>query len=54
MRNIEGYELNALLYAEKYGIIEYTVEGNIMTYEEFYLNEGRFLHKVDLDKERVK
>jgi hypothetical protein len=49
MNGIEGYELKALLYAEKYGIIEYIVEGNVMTYEESYTNEGRFVHKVDLE-----
>jgi hypothetical protein len=51
MREVKGYELLALLYAEKYGIIEYSVEGNEMVYEEFYKNEGRFTHRVLLDKE---
>lgn len=29
---IEGYDLEALKYAEKYGIIEYHVKGNEMIY----------------------
>jgi hypothetical protein len=56
IKELEGYELKALLFAEKYGIIDYKVEGNKMTYEEYFYNEGRFLHTVDLDtmKETVK
>ena len=52
---IKGFELAALLFAEKYGIIDYKVEGDKMIYEMFYMNEGRFLHTVDLktNKETV-
>jgi hypothetical protein len=42
------YELNALLYAEKYGIIDYKVKGSKMTYYETYPNEGTFKAVVDL------
>lgn len=33
------YTNKALLYAEKYGIIDYKVENNFMYYQEFYRNE---------------
>jgi hypothetical protein len=49
MEEIKGYELKALLFAEKYGIIDYKVENNKMTFEKSYINEGRYLHTVDLD-----
>jgi hypothetical protein len=42
------YSLEALLYAEKYGIIEYDVVAHMMLYTEFYKNEGRFLHLLNL------
>lgn len=42
-------EEKALLYAEKYGIIDYEVKGSLMTYTESYPTEGKFLCKVDLN-----
>lgn len=45
----EQYELRALLFAEKYGIIEYEVKGNMMLWLESYPNEGSFLHQLNLD-----
>lgn len=50
------YETLALLYAEKYGIISYEVEGNIMSYkEEFPKGNGKYEAysvKVDLDSNK--
>lgn len=46
---MEGYELKALLFGEKYGIIDYYIFDNQMVYEMYYRNEGRFLHLVNLD-----
>ena len=43
------YEQKALLYAERYGIIDYEVNGNIMTYIEVFGNE-KYLCKVNLDE----
>lgn len=44
------YEHRALLYAEKYGIIDYTVKNNIMTYTESFLLENRIIQtEVNLD-----
>ena len=43
------YEQKALLYAEKYGIIDYEVNGNIMTYIEVFGNE-KYLCRVNLDE----
>jgi hypothetical protein len=40
-----------LLYAEKYGIIEYEVKDNIMIYTEEFPNEGKFRHEYNLDTE---
>lgn len=34
MRQLADYEQKALLYSEKFGIIEYEVTNNIMTYFE--------------------
>lgn len=53
MGNQVDYEQNALLYAERYGVIEYTVEDNKMTYFEKF-NEGRgvtavYCAEVNLD-----
>lgn len=42
------YELLALEYAEKYGIIEYDVNGSLMTWVERLPNEGNFEHTKDL------
>lgn len=40
---MEKYERLALLYAEKYGIIEYTVKGSKMIY---YVNYKEYAHRV--------
>lgn len=45
----EHYEFKALLFAEKHGIIDYKVEGNLMIWEEVLRNEGTFLHTYNLD-----
>jgi hypothetical protein len=44
-----NFENNALLYAEKYGIIDYTVKGSTMTYTETFYGEGTYLAEVDLN-----
>ena len=49
VHNLPEYEFRALRYAETYGIIDYTVDGNKMTYVEKLPNEGNFKHIVDLD-----
>lgn len=53
MVNEVDYENKALLYAEKYGVIEYTVDDNKMTYFE-EVNEGQgiiavYVSNIDLD-----
>lgn len=49
------YEHRALLYAEKYGIIDYTVKNNIMTYTESFLLENRIIQaEVNLDTNKEK
>jgi DNA-binding sugar fermentation-stimulating protein len=45
----KNYESKALLFAEKYGIIDYTIDFDKMIYERNYDNEGRFIHTVNLD-----
>ena len=52
MNELSHYEMEALLYAEKVGIIEYKVEGKWMIWEESYPNEGTYLHKRDLEEGR--
>lgn len=47
--HLPKYEFRALRYAEHYGITEYKTENNIMIYEENYPNEGKFVHKINLD-----
>jgi hypothetical protein len=42
-------ELKALLFAEKYGIIDYEVKENFMTWVEELPTEGTFLHTLNLD-----
>jgi hypothetical protein len=49
LKELDGYELKALIYAEKYGIIDYKLEGSTIIWEEFYRNEGRVLHTEDLE-----
>lgn len=44
-----NYGHKALLYAEKYGIIEYEVKGSAMTYEEDCGREGIYLCTVNLN-----
>lgn len=44
------YEEKAIRYAEKYGIVEFEVKGNVMTYTETFLLEARIYDvSVDLD-----
>lgn len=47
---IEGYDLEALKYAERYGIIEYHVKGNEMIYyTSFPYEHVTYKTVVDLD-----
>ncbi|WP_341323431.1 hypothetical protein NSQ62_08125 [Solibacillus sp. FSL H8-0523] len=46
---MDNYESKALQYAEKYGIIEYTVRNNLMTYIEVLAIEGIYKATVNLD-----
>ena len=39
----------ALLYAEKYGIIDYEIIDGIMVYKETFSIEGTYLCEVDLN-----
>lgn len=44
------YEEKAIQFAEKYGIIDYSVTGNVMTYTESFLLEAKtYEARVDLD-----
>jgi hypothetical protein len=43
------YEQKALIYAEKYGIIEYRVKGSKMMYKEVFPTEGTYQVVVNLD-----
>lgn len=44
------YEEKAIRYAEKYGIVEFIVKENVMTYTESFPLEGRIYDvSVDLD-----
>lgn len=43
----EKFEFQALRFAERFGIIEYRVEGSTMIWQAFYRNEGRFQYKKD-------
>ena len=49
---VTGYELQALRYAERYGIVEYEVQGHIMAYKEYWPSEGDILVQYDLNEER--
>lgn len=50
MINLNGHELNALRYAERHGIIDYTVEGNEMKYyENFPVERSTYKCVVNLD-----
>ena len=46
---MKNYENKALLYAEKYGIIEYEVKKNKMHYTEHFRMEGTYHATVNLD-----
>lgn len=48
-KDLEKYELKALRYAEKHGIVEYEVKDNKMIYIENYPNEGTYEHVINLD-----
>lgn len=58
MKDKAYYEQKALLYAERYGIIEYEVEENKMTYsEKFYEGNAKYVTynaELDLDTMREK
>lgn len=43
------YTKKADLYAEKYGIVDYMVEGNLMTYYEKFSKEETYKAEVNLD-----
>ena len=45
----KDYETKALLYAEKFGIRDYTVKGNAMVYKEEFPTEGTYKATVNLD-----
>jgi hypothetical protein len=45
---MNGYEHKALLYAEKYGIIDYVVDGDKMVYYEVW-GKDKYECTVDLD-----
>ncbi len=47
---MKNYEEKALLFAEKYGVIEYEVQGNTMVYYQTYTLENRTIKAtVNLD-----
>ena len=48
MNTLNQKELKALEYAEKYGIIDYKITGNTMTYYESYPTEGHYKATVNL------
>lgn len=49
-----SYEHKALLYAENYGIINYTVKNNKMRYyESYYLERATYKRIVNLDTMEV-
>lgn len=45
----QDFEATALAYAERYGIVDYTVVGDTMTYFETFPTEGTFKATVDLN-----
>ena len=54
---MENYNLKADCYAEEHGIIEYTVNGNKMTYYAnypAYLSEGRRTYKIVVNLDTMK
>lgn len=44
----KDYEQESLLYAEKYGIIEYNLKKNLMIWYESFPTEGHFKHQLNL------
>lgn len=46
------FEHKALVYAEKIGVYEYKVNGNLMEYWSFYGSEGWYFIRYDLENER--
>ena len=46
------YDEKALLYAEKYGIIDYKVYNDEMVYYERFYNEGTYKVVVNLDTKK--
>ena len=54
---MENYNLKADCYAEEHGIIEYTVNGNKMTYYAnypAYMSEGRRTYKIVVNLDTMK
>lgn len=45
----EKWETSALLYAERYGIIEYKVISFMMVWESTYATEGTYSHCLNLE-----
>jgi hypothetical protein len=45
-------ETKALLYAEKHGIIDYTVEGSVMKYEKYVYGEGHYQIEYNLSTKK--
>ncbi|HLO11544.1 MAG TPA: hypothetical protein VK190_04745 [Pseudoneobacillus sp.] len=43
------YERQALMYAERYGIVEYEVKGAKMIYNEIFRNEPSYEVTINLD-----
>lgn len=48
-KRMKDYESKAIRYAEKYGIRDYKLKKNIMTYREKYPTEGIYKATVNLD-----
>lgn len=43
-----NYEAKALTYAEKHGVIDYSIKGCHMIYYKTYSTEGTYKHDVNL------
>lgn len=46
---MNSYEHRALLYSERYGILDYRLIDKFMVWEEHYPTEGSFRYTLDLD-----
>lgn len=46
---MKNYELSALIRAEKFGIVEYTVIENMMVHREVWATEGLYEYTFNLD-----